>query len=144
MEIVAKFLAVFERVADALEVIAASKSAGADAPRTAAPAKETVKEPTAAEKKAAKAAAEKAAKAKVEADPLAEAPDDNDPMGGDTAPKEYTEKDVREILARLIDKDGRAAAFEVLASKGGGAKAFTDLAKAKYEDVYVECEERLA
>lgn len=155
-----KFLAVLERIADAVEVIASAKSAGASAPRieTAVVTKdETVKvdapkdEADAEAKKKADAAAKRKAKdeaAKKEkaakeaaADPLG---DSSDPLG-DAAEKkkEYSEKEVREILAKLIDQDGRAAAFEVLKDKGGGAKAFTDLRKEHYEDVFVECQERL-
>jgi hypothetical protein len=144
----------FVRIAEALEGILAHVS-GADAPRTN-PAETgkaeatTTKEPTAAEKKAAKKAADDAkAAAKAEAEAAAAAAkaeeDEGDPLGGSTPTKrEYDEASVRDILSKLIDKDGKAAALEVLKDKGKGAKNFTELKKENFEDVYVECEERLA
>jgi primosomal protein N' len=157
-----KFLGLVERIADALEVIAAAKTGNEVRTTTPPPAGDTTdttadqaaevlaKEQAAAKRKAArdkKAAEEKAAK---EAEP---ATDPMDPLGDDPLaepatktqpPKEYTEKEVRAKLAELIDKEGRPAAFAVLKDHGGGAKAFTDLKKEKYEDVYLAIEEALA
>ncbi len=137
-----KFLALIERIADALEVIASSKSAGADAPRKpvvidVVANKTTVKASTAKEKKAA---AEEKVKVEVVAasDPL------DDLLGDEVVKKEYTEKDVREMLSKVIDKEGRAGALEILDKQGKGAKSFSELKKECFEDIYVECEQRLA
>lgn len=132
------------RLADAAEIIAAHLS-GADAPRTpgtssAAGANTTTKDkaPTAAEKKAAK---EKADRVKKD-----EKPAEDDPFGTDDGKKpkgKIEEADVREKLAKVIEQDGKAAAFEIMKDKGGGAKNFTELKPEHYEDVYTECVERL-
>lgn len=132
------------RLADAAEVIAAHLT-GADAPRTAAgPSTTTTKDskpPTAAEKKAAeKAAKEKADKAKKD-----EKPAEDDPFGAADKGKKgkIEEADVRAKLSAVIEQDGKAAAFEIMRDKGGGAKNFTELKPEHYEDVYTECVERL-
>lgn len=71
-----------------------------------------------------------------EADPLA------DPPEGEKK-NEWTLEDVTSHLRRLIVQDGKAAAFEVLAEKGGGATSATRLDPKHFEDVIVECKERL-
>lgn len=125
-----QFLLDVGRIADALEVIAAAKS-GQDAPRH--------------DRSQAGAGAAPATKDRAkDKDKAAKPKDDGDPLGEGGAKKsKFTREDVVGKLKALIAQDGKAAAFAVLADKGGGAKNATELKEEFFEDVYTECVEKL-